>query len=649
MVNHGSHVAKRCAIFVEECLTRSESFTVEREAPLYPSSYIYRSRRCSTDTVVEMSSTGRSKNDENSAALELPTNPLVTALLTDLYQITMAYAYWKTNRHDEPAVFELFFRKNPFKGEYTIFCGLDECLKFISHFRFTTSDIEYLQHRVPSLSHCDPEFFTWMGKIDASCIRVRAMQQGTVCFPRIPLMIIEGPLAVAQLLETTLLTLVNYPSLLATNAVRMVRAAHAKTGSRRIGNKRQLVSPNKGTHSDVGDEDELSDEPRQCSKRPECIEFGLRRAQGPDGGLTASKYAIVGGFVGTSNVQAGKLFDLHVAGTHAHAFVQSYSSLDTVATYSVASIKGNNNGDTVQLLPRVLEYRKKLGETVSHAYETTNDGELGSFIAYAAAFPRAFLCLIDTYDTLQSGLLNFIMVAMVLDDLGYKPIGIRLDSGDLAYLSLECAKAFASFAEDRPFMHDLDVVASNDINETTLRSLNEQHHAITLYGIGTNLVTCQAQPALGCVYKLVDIGGKPRIKLSQEIEKVVIPGKKRAFRLYGKDGDPLLDILLGEDEPDPMAGQRLMCRHPFQAHKRVAVTPNRVECLHEVVFENGKVTSEARSLIESQIAVQEQLTSFRSDILLYENPTPYKVSVSDKIFDFLHKLWQNETPVKELS
>jgi nicotinate phosphoribosyltransferase len=235
------------------------------------------------------------------AEIPPPTNGLVTPLLTDLYQITMAYAHWKNGRQDDPAVFELFFRKNPFGGEYTIFAGLDECLKHLANFKFSESDVEYLRS-IPSLQHCDPAFFVWLLQLDTSQVKVHALRDGQVAFPRIPLLEIEAPLAMGQLLETTLLTLVNYPSLIATNAARMVLAAEDK------GN----VDPNL---------------PKQCARVPSCVEFGLRRAQGPDGGFSASKYSAFGGFSATSNVQAGKFLGLQLAGTHAHAFVQAYSSL----------------------------------------------------------------------------------------------------------------------------------------------------------------------------------------------------------------------------------------------------------------------------------------------------------------------------------
>ncbi len=209
---------------------------------------------------------------------EGPTNPLVRALLTDLYQLTMTYAHWRTGKANDHAVFELFFRKNPFKGGYTVFCGLDECLKLLQTFSFTKDDILYLKS-TPALSHCEDGFFEYLATIETAMAstKVYAVEEGTVVFPRTPLITVEGPLGVGQLLETTLLNLVNYPSLIATNASRMVLRANGIP----------------------------------------CIEFGLRRAQGPDGACSASKYSFVGGFVGTSNVQAGKSFGIPIAGTHA--------------------------------------------------------------------------------------------------------------------------------------------------------------------------------------------------------------------------------------------------------------------------------------------------------------------------------------------
>ena len=303
--------------------------------------------------------------------------------------------------------------------------------------------------------------------------------------------------------------------------------------------------------------------------------------------------------------------DIPIAGTHAHSFVQSYSSLDLVKD---AKLKHSNTDEVVTLLPMVLKYRKELKWT------DTNEGELAAFVGYAVSFPASFLCLIDTYDTLQSGLRNFILVALALDDLGYTPRGIRLDSGDLSYLSLECEYMFHEIAEsmNRNFFYDVDIVASNDINESVLNSLNKQGHAITMFGIGTNLVTCQAQPALGCVYKLVEVDGQPRIKLSNDIEKVLIPGRKVAYRLFGKDGWPLLDFLVCRSEEQmPAVGKRVLCRHPFIEQKRVAVVPSRVVQLHSLVFDGKSgVVSGLPSLEETRQFVNDQINYTRADLLV---------------------------------
>lgn len=582
-----------------------------------------------------------------------PTNNLVTPLLTDLYQITMAYAYWKTNQHTRPAHFELFFRKNPFGGSYTLFAGLDEVLKFLSNFRFSEDDITYLRN-TPQLSHCEPAFFDeYLANLDCSEVIVHSMKEGSMVFPRVPLITVTAPLGIGNLIETTLLTLVNYPSLVATNACRMVVAARGQFWEETAGaNPPRAVLPPRTDSTGVS-----AKTPRKSiqlteggpadftRRKPKCVEFGLRRAQGPDGGFSASKYSHIGGFHATSNVLAGKILNMPIAGTHAHSFVQSYTSLSLVEGVKVQ--KKDSSEEMVELLPMVMKYRDEMG------WQDTNEGELAAFVGYATSFPNVFLCLIDTYDTLHSGLRNFVLVSLALDDLGYTPRGIRLDSGDLSYLSLECEYVFHEMADrfGRAFFYDLDIVASNDINESILHSLNKQGHGITMFGIGTNLVTCQSQPALGCVYKLVEIDGEPRIKLSNDMEKVLIPGKKVAYRLFGEAGWPLLDLLVGSNEADqPKVGQRTLCLHPFMEQKRVAVVPKRVVKLHSLVFDgkNGVVAGQVSSLSETRLFVNDQINHTRPDLLRYVNPGEYKVSVSEKTFRFLHQLWQTETPVREL-
>jgi nicotinate phosphoribosyltransferase len=582
-----------------------------------------------------------------------PTNNLVTPLLTDLYQITMAYAYWKTGQHNRKAHFELFFRKNPFGGSYTLFAGLDEVLKFLSSFRFSQEDIQYLRN-TPALCHCERAFFDdYLANLDCSEVIVHAMKEGSMAFPRVPLLTVTAPLGIGNMIETTMLTLINYPSLVATNASRMVVAARGQFWEETAG-----ANPPRSRTPDEGDgKRPLPRKSMQLPeggpadftrRKPKCVEFGLRRAQGPDGGFSASKYCYIGGFHATSNVLAGKLLDLPIGGTHAHSFVMSYTSLELVQEVKVKRADGEEGDEEEMalLLPLVRKYQEELG------WHETNEGEMAAFIGYASSFPDSFLCLIDTYDTLQSGLRNFILVALALDDLGYTPRGIRLDSGDLSYLSLECEYLFHEIGEryDRSFFYDLDIVASNDINEAVLHSLNKQGHAITMFGIGTNLVTCQNQPALGCVYKLVEIDGYPRIKLSNDLEKVLIPGQKIAFRLFGEAGWPLLDYMAGiHEDSHPAVGERILCRHPFIEQKRVAVIPSRVVKLHSLVFDgrNG-IVGEQPSIADSRQFVNDQINNTRADLLRYVNPGEYKVSVSQDSFRFLHNMWQRETPVAEL-
>jgi len=543
--------------------------------------------------------------------MEPPTNNLVTPLLTDLYQVTMAYGYWKTNRHNEHAVFELFFRENPFKGSYTIFCGIDEVLKYVNHFKFSPDDIEYLKS-IPALADCEEEFFAYLSNLDCKQVQIQSVAQGSIVFPRVPLLIVSGPILIAQLLETTLLNLVNFPSLIATNASRMVIAA-------------------RGQYSQV----------KIQGKVPKCAEFGLRRAQGPDGGFSASKYCMVGGFDSTANVLAGKLLGLPVGGTQAHSFVMSFSSLEEVKGLRVKKNKMDTDVDddhveAVNLLEMVLKYRKDKGWT------NTNDGELAAFIAYGVAFPSTFLCLVDTYDTLKSGVKNFILVALALIDCGYTPRGVRLDSGDLASLSLKCHEMFHKAAKEYNHicLTQMDVIASDGINEKSLRDLNEKGHGITVFGIGTNLVTCQAQPALGCVFKLVELNGKARIKLSADLVKVLLPGRKRAFRLFDKEGMPQLDLLVEVNDDIPKAGEEVKCLLPFSEDGGgKTYVPARVEELLQTVWDE-KGASEIPNLMESRDTCVNGIKTLNPDMVRSKDPLAYEIYVSDKLYKDLHSLWE---------
>jgi len=536
-------------------------------------------------------------------------NSVVQPLLTDLYQITMAYAYWKSGKTDDVATFDLYFRKNPFKGEFTIFAGLGDCVKLLENFHYSESDITYLRSILPDT--VEEEFYEFLHQLSPKDVTLYSVAEGSVVFPRVPLLRITGPLIVVQLLETTFLTLVNFSSLMTTNASRYRIAA---------------------------------------GKDIKLLEFGLRRAQGPDGGLTASKYAYIGGFDGTSNVLAGKLYGIPVRGTHAHAFVTSFTCLEDLNANELTPNNGTEKPEK-DFMSLSVEWRNQLGELLNILVSEAHDGELAAFISFAIAFPSNFVALIDTYDVSKSGLLNFCAVALALNDYGYRAIGIRIDSGDLAYLSRVVKETMERVGKkyELDWFKSMVITASNDINEETILSLNEQGHKITCFGIGTHLVTCQRQPALGCVYKLVEVNGKPKIKLSQDVQKVTMPGQKIAFRLYSSDGHALIDLMMRPGEEPPEVGKRVLCRHPFEESKRAYVMPHKVEPLYKAVWENGQPAADMPTLDEVREYVKESLRTLRQDHKRSLNPTPYKVGVSDDLYHFIHDLWLENAPIGELS
>uniref|UniRef100_A0A667YN61 Nicotinate phosphoribosyltransferase n=1 Tax=Myripristis murdjan TaxID=586833 RepID=A0A667YN61_9TELE len=442
----------------------------------------------------------------------------VPPLLTDLYQFTMAYAYWRAGRHQEPAVFELFFRDNPFGGGFSLFSGLHDCLLFLRSFRFTDEDVEYLRSVLPPDS--DPTFFQFLRGLDCSGVTVNSVPEGTVVFARVPLMEVAGPLAVVQLLETSLLCLVNYASLVCSNAARFRLAA---------GPRRKL------------------------------LEMGLRRAQGPDGGLTASRYTHIGGFDLTSNVQAGFLFGIPVAGTMAHSYVTSFSSLEEVWPQTLVAANGNR--DQVDLISLTKGWLGRVCDLLGAEPGKIREGELAAFLSYAIAYPHNFLPVIDSYSVSCSGLPNFCAVALALCELGYRPRGVRLDSGDLCRQSVN----------------------------VRLRCWAACENEIDTVGVGTHLVTCTSQPSLGCVYKLVEVRGRPRMKFSEDPEKTTVPGRKAVYRLLDTEGHPFLDLLCLAVEPPPKAGLPLNCYPLGWDNASHSVTPAQVICLRQDVFTKGQV------------------------------------------------------------
>jgi nicotinate phosphoribosyltransferase len=350
------------------------------------------------------------------------------ALLTDLYQLTMAYGYWKIGRDKRRAVFQLSFRSHPFQGGYTVACGLEDAIEFLSNLKFNPDDLEYLRTLRGNDNEklFEPAFIDYLRDFRFTC-DVDAVPEGTVVFPHEPLLRVTGPILQGQIIETPLLNLINFQTLIATKSARICQAARGEP----------------------------------------VLEFGLRRAQGIDGALAASRSAFVGGCAGTSNVLAGKLFGIPVRGTHAHSWVMSF------------------------------------------------DTELEAFETYAAALPNNCVFLVDTYDTLQ-GVRNAVKAGELLRKTGHRMIGIRLDSGDLAYLSIEARKIL-----DEAGFKDAAILATNDLDEHIIQSLKSQGATIAVWGVGTRLATAFDQPALGGVYKLGAIQDehgiwRSKLKLSEQ-------------------------------------------------------------------------------------------------------------------------------------
>ncbi|XP_028660079.2 nicotinate phosphoribosyltransferase [Erpetoichthys calabaricus] len=519
----------------------------------------------------------------------------VPPLLTDLYHFTMAYGYWKCGRHNEEAVFELFFRDLPFGGGFSLFCGLQDCLHFIRNFRIKPEDVTYLKSVMPST--IDEGFFDFLREVDPSSVSITAIPEGSVVFPKVPLMEVRGPLPVVQLLETSLLCMVNYASLVSTNAARFCLAA---------GSNKKL------------------------------LEFGLRRAQGPDGGLSASRYSYIGGFHGSSNVLAGKYFNIPVVGTMAHSFITSFSSLKEVHPSTLISEHGE--GPPVDLVKLSVFWLNRVCSHLHMIPEEANKGELAAFISYAIAFPRNFLALLDTYSVIRSGAVNFCTVALALCQLHYQPVGVRLDSGDLCRQSVDLRRIFHSCSTEFqvPGFKSLVIIGSNSISEQSVMEMKEQENEIDIIAVGTNLVTCPLQPSLGHVYKLVQVNGKPRMKFSEDPEKTTLPGRKAVYRLYNNDGHPFLDLMTLKEEPVPTEGQDVHCC--MLGGQMETVKAARVELLLQEFFSLGQPTQPFLSATEIRNRVQTSLIHLNPGLKRLQQPDRYKVAVSERFASLLKDL-----------
>ncbi|XP_069710870.1 nicotinate phosphoribosyltransferase isoform X2 [Phaenicophaeus curvirostris] len=491
------------------------------------------------------------------------------APLADLYQLTMAYGQWRAGRHRLPAAAELFFRRAPFQGGFALVAGVAEGLRSLRAFRFSATDVAYLRSVLPTTT--EDAFFDYLATLDTSEVTVSAMPEGSVVFPRVPFLQVKGPLLVVQLLETTLLCLVSYASLVATNAARF----------------RLLAGPDM-----------------------KLMEIGLRRAQGPDGALSASKYSYIGGFDFTSNILAGKLFGIPVCGTIAHSFIMSFTSLEEVEPRELSPLAG---GQPVDLPALAESWLGRVCELLQTPPEKAKRGELAAFVSYAIAFPKDFQGLLDTYCVKRSGLPNFCAVALALHQLGYKAIGVRLDSGDLAQQSKEVRKVFRACGAhfQVPWFETIPIAVSNDISEQSLEEFSRE---------------------------LVEVNSSPCLKLTEDEEKMTIPGTKTIYRLYDADGHPFMDLMALEEEPSPSVGQELVVHVLGQLGEASTVIPITVERLHQTYFRNGQVCEPLPSLLEVRNHAQVSLSQLHPAHHQLYKPQPYPVAVTEKLHRLLAEL-----------
>ncbi|KAB7671137.1 nicotinate phosphoribosyltransferase [Bacillus sp. B1-b2] len=453
-------------------------------------------------------------------------------LHTDLYQINMAETYWEDGIAERNAVFELYFRKLPFHNGYAIFAGLERVIQYLRELRFTETDLQYLREQ-----GYQEDFLHYLKDLRFTG-NVRSAKEGEVIFANEPLMRIEAPLAQAQLVETAILNIVNYQTLIATKASRIKNS--------------------------IGE--------------GVVMEFGSRRAHELDAALWGTRAAFIGGFSSTSNVRAGKLFGIPVSGTHAHSMIQAYRD----------------------------EY------TAFHKYARRH---------------KNCVFLVDTYDTLRSGVPTAIKVAKELGD-SINFLGIRLDSGDLAYLSKEARKML-----DAAGFTDTKIVASNDLDEYTIINLKAQGAKIDIWGIGTKLITAYDQPALGGVYKLVSIEDEEgqmvdTIKISGNPEKVTTPGLKRVYRIINSiNGKSEGDYICLESE-HPENEERLKMFHPTHTYISKFVTNFHAKDIHQDIIQNGELIYKTPDILEIQKYTEESLAFLWDEYKRSLNPEEYPVDLS---------------------
>lgn len=461
-------------------------------------------------------------------------------LLTDLYQLTMMNGYFKHGRNDEIAIFDVFFRQHDMIT-YSLACGLEQVVDYILNLKFGDDEIEYLKN----LNIFDNEFLEFLRNFKFTG-DVYAVPEGTVVFPGEPILTVKAPVIEAQLIETAILNMINFQTLIATKAAKICYAARGDT----------------------------------------VMEFGLRRAQAPDAGIFGARAAVIGGCNSTSNVLAGKMFGIPVSGTHAHSWVMNFKD------------------------------------------------EYTAFKEYAKVYPDNTLLLVDTYDTLNQGVPNAIKVFDWLKENGHKPRGIRLDSGDLAYLSKK-----ARIMLDAAGYPDTVICASGDLDEYSINSLKNQGAKINSWGVGTKLITSADMPALGGVYKLaaiIDKSGKvtPKIKLSENIIKITNPGFKNIYRVYdNKTGKAEADFIYLRDEGVYDTNEQLLLTHPTERWKKITFSDYTLRSLQVDVIKNGKLIYKLPTLEEIRIYAQKELESFWDEYKRLDKPHVFKVDLSDKLYE----------------
>lgn len=464
-------------------------------------------------------------------------------LLTDFYQLTMMNGYFKNKKEDKIVVFDLFYRGvgNP----YILTCGLKQIIEYIKNIKFTKEDIDYLR----SLNYFNEEFleelknFKFQGDM-------YACEEGTIMFPYEPLIVVKARMFEAQFIETALLCLFNHQTLIATKAFRI----------------------------------------RNITKKKLLSEFGARRAQGPDASIYGARASVIAGFDSTSNVLAGKMFNIPISGTHSHSWVMSFET------------------------------------------------EIEAFRKYAEIYPDKCILLVDTYDTLKSGVPNAIKVFKELREKGYKPLGIRLDSGDLAYLTKEARKML-----DKEGFEDVLIVVSNDLDENIIASLDLQGAKIDAYGIGTKLITGGKTSSLGGVYKLAAIQKEdgemePKMKFSDSPEKITNPGFKQVVRFVDKTtGKARADLICLFDE-DFSNIDKIEIYHPIYTYKRKILTNFTARKLLVQIFEKGKLVYKIPELEEIKENVKRSENEIWEEYKRQINPDEYKVDLSNKLYNLKQDL-----------